>query len=276
MGFDETAPAKQPLGGARTVAAAKLAALITMAEMTRDQLEKLRTDLRSYFNYVQERDQVIKANFNEMLPQSSLNFPEFPQDLLKQTETKTPEKEPAQPAAEHTADQPQDKTLGTDSASSSPTPPDATPQHQSPPTQRRKGKEPETAPVPPALEVDNEETAALEEEEPQPRRRCNRRSAHNHITDPPNEHQTKGHQASKEGHHQVDQSRDDSAQPLGGEMFAPYSSRVGKGSSDALTPFVAVKKKEKFYYEGKKQILLEKGGWWLVLCVWKVKVLKAE
>ncbi|KAL4348094.1 hypothetical protein GQ457_17G013870 [Hibiscus cannabinus] len=83
MGFDETAPAKQLMGGARTVAVAKLAALTTMAENTRDQLEGLRTDLRTYFNYVQERDQVIKANFNEMLPQSSLNFPAFPQDLLK-------------------------------------------------------------------------------------------------------------------------------------------------------------------------------------------------
>ncbi|KAL4301959.1 hypothetical protein GQ457_10G011670 [Hibiscus cannabinus] len=167
MGFDETAPAKQPLGGARTVAATKLAALTTMVESTRDQLEKLTTDLWTYFNYVQENDQVIKANFNEMLPQSSLNFPEFPQDLLKQTETKTTEKEPAQPAAEHTTDQPQDKTLGTDSASSSPTPPDATPQKQSPPTQRRKGKEPITTPVAPALEIDSKETAALEEEEPQ-------------------------------------------------------------------------------------------------------------
>ncbi|KAL4354266.1 hypothetical protein GQ457_06G011420 [Hibiscus cannabinus] len=83
MGFDETAPAKQPMGGARTVVAAKLAALTIMAENTRDQLEGLRTDLRTYFNYVQERDQVIKVNFNEMLPQSSLNFPAFPQDLLK-------------------------------------------------------------------------------------------------------------------------------------------------------------------------------------------------
>ncbi|KAL4332868.1 hypothetical protein GQ457_07G006760 [Hibiscus cannabinus] len=90
MGFDETAPAKQPMGGARTIAAAKLAALTTMAENTRNQLEGLRTDLRTYFNYVQERDQVIKANFNEMLPQSSLNFPAFPQDLLKPAETKMP------------------------------------------------------------------------------------------------------------------------------------------------------------------------------------------
>ncbi|KAL4386214.1 hypothetical protein GQ457_09G020870 [Hibiscus cannabinus] len=167
MGFDETAPAKQPMGGARTVVAAKLAALITMAENMRGQLEELRTDLRTYFNYVQERDQVIKANFNEMLPQSSLNFPAFPQDLLKPTETKIPEHQPAQPAAEHATDQPQDKPLGSDSASSSVTPPDATPQHQSPPTQRRKGKEPANTPATPAVEVDSEETAALEEEEPQ-------------------------------------------------------------------------------------------------------------
>ncbi|KAL4376901.1 hypothetical protein GQ457_02G025890 [Hibiscus cannabinus] len=167
MGFDETALAKQPLGGARTVAAAKLAALTTMVESTRDQLEGLRTDLWTYFNYVQERDQVIKANFIEMLPQSSLNFPEFPQDLLKPTETKMPEQQLAQPAAEHATNQQQDKPLGTDSASSSQTPPDATPQHQSPPTQRRKGKEPVTTPVAPVVEVDSEETAALEEEEPQ-------------------------------------------------------------------------------------------------------------
>ncbi|KAL4354270.1 hypothetical protein GQ457_06G014790 [Hibiscus cannabinus] len=164
MGFDETAPAKQPMRGARTVAAAKLAALTTMAENTRDQLQGLRTDLWTYFNYVQERDQVIKANFNEMLPQSSLNFPAFPRDLLNPTETKMPEQQPAQPAAEHATDPPQDKPLGSDSASSSPTPPDATPQHQSPPTQRRKGKELANAPATPAVEVDSDETTALEEE----------------------------------------------------------------------------------------------------------------
>ncbi|KAL4312868.1 hypothetical protein GQ457_01G019950 [Hibiscus cannabinus] len=162
MGFDETAPTKQPMGGARTVVVAKQAALITMAETMRDQLKGLKTDLRTYFNYVQERDQVIKANFNEMLPQSSLNFPSFPQDLLKPAETKMPEQQPAQPAAEHATDQPQEKPLGSDSASSSLTPPDATPQHHSPPTQRRKGKEPANIPTTLAEEIDNEETATLE------------------------------------------------------------------------------------------------------------------
>ncbi|KAL4388660.1 hypothetical protein GQ457_09G015720 [Hibiscus cannabinus] len=55
MGFDEAATSKQPTGGAKTIAAAKLAALITMEETTRDQLEGLKTDLRTYFNYVLER-----------------------------------------------------------------------------------------------------------------------------------------------------------------------------------------------------------------------------
>ncbi|KAK8661682.1 hypothetical protein V6N13_091278 [Hibiscus sabdariffa] len=167
MGFDEAATTKQPTGGARTIAAAKLAALITMAETTRDQLEGLKTDLRTYFNYVHERDQVIKANFNEMLPQSSLNFPSFPQDLLKPAETKMPEQQPTQPTAEHATNQPQEKPLGSDSASSSPTPPDATPQHNSPPTERRKGKEPTNTPATPAVEIDSKEIAAFEEEEPQ-------------------------------------------------------------------------------------------------------------
>ncbi|KAL4340839.1 hypothetical protein GQ457_08G026650 [Hibiscus cannabinus] len=78
-----------------------------------------------------------------------------------------PKQQPAQPVAEHATDQPQDKPLGSDSASSSPTPPDAAPQHQSPPTQRRKGKEPSNVPTAPAVEVDSEENVALEEEEPQ-------------------------------------------------------------------------------------------------------------
>ncbi|KAL4387990.1 hypothetical protein GQ457_09G020450 [Hibiscus cannabinus] len=168
MGFDEAATSKQPTGGARTIDAANLAALITMAETTRDHLKRLKTDLRTYFNYVQERDQVIKDNFNEMLPQSSLNFPSFPQDLLKPAETKMPEQQPAQPTAKHATNQPQEKHLGSDSASSSPTPPDATPQHNSPPTQRRKGKEPTNTSVTPEVEIDSEETASFEkEEEPQ-------------------------------------------------------------------------------------------------------------
>ncbi|KAK9043537.1 hypothetical protein V6N11_071873 [Hibiscus sabdariffa] len=237
IGFDEVATSKQPTGGARTITAAKLAALITMAETMRDQLEGLKTDLRTYFNYVQERDQVIKANFNEMLPQSSFNFSSFQQDLLKPAETKIPEQQPAQPTAEHATKQPQEKPLGSDSASSSPTPPDATPQHNSPPTQRRKGKEPTNTPATPAVEIDSEETAAFEEEE-EPQRTpthqlphsCSKKDQKNswacscrrqrrggtircwrggptndHTTNSPDEHQTQGHQKSSESHHQIDQ-----------------------------------------------------------------------
>ncbi|KAL4360430.1 hypothetical protein GQ457_04G021670 [Hibiscus cannabinus] len=184
--FDEAATSKQPTGGAKTIVAAKLAALTTMAEITRDQLEELKTDLRTYFKYVQERDQVIKANFNEMLPQSSLNFPSFPQDLLKPAEAKMPEPQPAQPPTEHTSNQPQEKPLGSDSASSSPTPPDATPQHNSPPTQVRKGKEPINIPTTPVVEIDSEETATFEDEEEPP--------TYPYTTSCPHSCSKKGHQ----------------------------------------------------------------------------------
>ncbi|KAL4387929.1 hypothetical protein GQ457_09G015970 [Hibiscus cannabinus] len=43
MGFDEAATSKQPTRGARTIAAAKLAALITKVETTRDQPDGLKT-----------------------------------------------------------------------------------------------------------------------------------------------------------------------------------------------------------------------------------------
>ncbi|KAL4292065.1 hypothetical protein GQ457_14G020950 [Hibiscus cannabinus] len=117
IGFDEAVTSKQPTGGARTIAAAKLTALITIAENTRDQLEELKIDLRTHFKYVQERDQVIKADFNKMLPQSSLNFASFSQDLLKPTEAKMPEQQPVEPTTEHTTNQ-----------------------HNSPPTQRKRGR----------------------------------------------------------------------------------------------------------------------------------------
>ncbi|KAK8533151.1 hypothetical protein V6N13_046313 [Hibiscus sabdariffa] len=159
MGFDEAATSKQPAGGPKTIAVARLAALSTMAETTKLQLEELKADLCTYFKYVQERDQVIKANFNEMLPQSPLDFPSFPQDLFKPAATKAHEAPTTQPPAKQTPNPPQDKPFGSDSASSSPTP-DA-----SPLTKRRKGKEPKNTPAMPAVEIDSEEAAAFEEEE---------------------------------------------------------------------------------------------------------------
>ncbi|KAL4363265.1 hypothetical protein GQ457_04G024610 [Hibiscus cannabinus] len=51
MEFDEAATSKQPTGGAKTIVVVKLAALTTMAETTKDQLEELKTKLRTYFKY---------------------------------------------------------------------------------------------------------------------------------------------------------------------------------------------------------------------------------
>ncbi|KAK8596893.1 hypothetical protein V6N12_065372 [Hibiscus sabdariffa] len=171
IGYDEAATTKQPTGGPKTIAATRLAALTTMAETTRAQLEELKTDLRTYFRYVQERDQVIRANFNEMLPQSPLDFPPFPQDLLKPVEAKVPDAQPK--PAEHTPNPTQDKPLGSDSASSSPTPPIHTPQTRSPPAKTNKEKATRQTPPAPPVEVDSEDTLEMEAEDiesiPQPR-----------------------------------------------------------------------------------------------------------
>ncbi|KAK8578897.1 hypothetical protein V6N12_069241 [Hibiscus sabdariffa] len=171
MGYDEAATTKQPTGGPKTIAATRLAALTIMVETTRAQLEELKNDLRTYFRYVQERDQVIRANFNEMLPQSPMDFPPFPQDLLKPAEAKVPDAQPE--PAEHTPNPPQDKPLGSDSASSSPTPPVHTPQTRSLPAQTNKGKETKQTPPAQPVEVDSEDTLVMEEEDiesiPQPR-----------------------------------------------------------------------------------------------------------
>ncbi|KAK8708679.1 hypothetical protein V6N13_059717 [Hibiscus sabdariffa] len=173
MGYDEAATAKQPTSGPKTIVVARLAALTTMVETTRAQLEELKTDLRTYFKYVQERDQVIRANFNEMLPQSPLDFPHFPQDLMKPAAAKMSDAQPTQnEPVEHTPNPPQDKPLGSDSASSSPIPPIHTPQTRSPPAQTNKGKAPRQTPPAPSVEVDSEDTIAMEAEDiesiPQP------------------------------------------------------------------------------------------------------------
>ncbi|KAK8568670.1 hypothetical protein V6N13_106567 [Hibiscus sabdariffa] len=163
MGYDEATTAKQPTREPKTIVAARLAALTTMVETIRAQLEELKTDLRTYFKYVQERYQVIRANFNEMLPQSPLDFSHFPQDLLKPTEAKVPEAQ--NEPAEHTPNPPQDKPLGSDSTSSSPTPPVHTPQIRSPLAQTNKGKAPRLTPPTPPFEVDIEDTLAMEVED---------------------------------------------------------------------------------------------------------------
>ncbi|KAK8632200.1 hypothetical protein V6N13_028977 [Hibiscus sabdariffa] len=144
MGYDEAATAKQPTGGPKTIVATRLAALATMAETTRAQLEELKTDLCTYFKYVQERDQPAEAKVPDAQPEP----------------------------AEHNPNPPQDKPLGSDSASSSPTPPVQTPQAKSPPAQPNKGKATRQAPPAPPVEVDSKDTLAMEAEDiesiPQP------------------------------------------------------------------------------------------------------------
>ncbi|KAL4283966.1 hypothetical protein GQ457_16G019480 [Hibiscus cannabinus] len=149
-----------------TVERDRLVALTTMVETTQAQLEGMRNDLCTFFHYAHERDQVIRAKFIEMLPQSPMEFPPFPQSLLQPVETKPTKQQAAQQQpAENTPNPPQGKPLGSDSISSSPTPPTLTPQPKSPPTQRREGKAPVDAPTTLAVEIDSEDTVAMEEEE---------------------------------------------------------------------------------------------------------------
>ncbi|KAK8715706.1 hypothetical protein V6N13_043034 [Hibiscus sabdariffa] len=88
MGYDETTTTKQPTGGPRTIAPARMTALTTMVETTKAQLEETRNDICTFFQYVHERDQVIRANFMEMLPQIPVECPHFLQSLLRPAEAK--------------------------------------------------------------------------------------------------------------------------------------------------------------------------------------------
>ncbi|KAK8705119.1 hypothetical protein V6N13_048727 [Hibiscus sabdariffa] len=68
---------------------------------------------------------------------AATRVPPFPHDLMKTAEAKMSDTQPAQNEhVEHTPNPPQDKPLGSDFLSSSPTPPVTTPQPKSPPTQK--------------------------------------------------------------------------------------------------------------------------------------------
>ncbi|KAK9018623.1 hypothetical protein V6N11_001593 [Hibiscus sabdariffa] len=70
------------------------------------------------------------------------------------------EPQPAQRTpAEHTSNPHQEKPLGSDSTSYSPTP-----QSKSPPSQKDKGKAPMEIPPTPPVELDSEDTVAVEED----------------------------------------------------------------------------------------------------------------
>ncbi|KAK8597164.1 hypothetical protein V6N12_065640 [Hibiscus sabdariffa] len=82
MGFDEDATASAPPGGARAIAAARLAELMALTERTQDQMRDMQEKLTSLFHYMRERDEAIQSYFLELLPDEVPLFPIFPNELF--------------------------------------------------------------------------------------------------------------------------------------------------------------------------------------------------
>ncbi|KAL4310920.1 hypothetical protein GQ457_01G027360 [Hibiscus cannabinus] len=82
MGFDEDATASAPPSGARTIAAARMAELMTLTERTQDQLRDMQEKMTSLFHYMRERDEAIQSYFQELLPDEMPLFPVFPSELF--------------------------------------------------------------------------------------------------------------------------------------------------------------------------------------------------
>ncbi|KAK8584315.1 hypothetical protein V6N12_068560 [Hibiscus sabdariffa] len=83
MGYDEDATARVPPGGARTIAAARLAEPMAMIERSQIQIQDMQDKLNSLFHYMRERDQAIESYFLELLPKEVPLFPIFPNDLFQ-------------------------------------------------------------------------------------------------------------------------------------------------------------------------------------------------
>ncbi|KAK8661466.1 hypothetical protein V6N13_091068 [Hibiscus sabdariffa] len=82
MGFDEDATASAPPGGARTIAAARMAELMATTERTQEQLRDMQEKMTSLFHYIRERDEAIQSYFLELLPDEVPLFPIFPNELF--------------------------------------------------------------------------------------------------------------------------------------------------------------------------------------------------
>ncbi|KAL4384452.1 hypothetical protein GQ457_15G014590 [Hibiscus cannabinus] len=82
MGFDEDATASATPGGARTIAAARLAELMALIERTRDQIRDMQEKMTSLFHYMRERDEAIQSYFLELLSDEVPLFPIFPNELF--------------------------------------------------------------------------------------------------------------------------------------------------------------------------------------------------
>ncbi|KAK8600707.1 hypothetical protein V6N12_050558 [Hibiscus sabdariffa] len=101
MGFDEDATARAPPGGARTIAAARMAEIMSMTEKSQEQLQDMQNKLTSLFHYMRERDEAIQSYFLELLPDEVPLFPIFPNDLFhtaRSTRQKAPQATPQPPS----------------------------------------------------------------------------------------------------------------------------------------------------------------------------------
>ncbi|KAK9030086.1 hypothetical protein V6N11_031520 [Hibiscus sabdariffa] len=100
MGFDEDAIASAPPGGARTIAAARLAKLMALTERTQDQMRDMQEKMTSLFHYMRERDEAIQSYFLELLPDEVSLFPIFPNELFHYAQP-TKKKAPQEQATPH-------------------------------------------------------------------------------------------------------------------------------------------------------------------------------
>ncbi|KAK8561560.1 hypothetical protein V6N12_048626 [Hibiscus sabdariffa] len=82
MGFDEDATASVPPGGARTIAAARMAELMATTKRTQEQLRDMQEKMTSLFHYMRERDEAIQSYFLELIPDEAPLFPIFPNELF--------------------------------------------------------------------------------------------------------------------------------------------------------------------------------------------------
>ncbi|KAL4331878.1 hypothetical protein GQ457_07G012620 [Hibiscus cannabinus] len=75
--------------GAIQNALAKLETLEEFIKQTKDQLEALMGDLKTFFVYVKKRDEVMLKVYEEMIPHMPVDLPTFPDELLPTAENAT-------------------------------------------------------------------------------------------------------------------------------------------------------------------------------------------
>ncbi|KAL4339198.1 hypothetical protein GQ457_08G023640 [Hibiscus cannabinus] len=104
MGFkggkDKESSEANHQSGAIQNALAKLETLEESVSQTKDQLEALTGNLKTFFGYVKKRDEVMLKIYEEMIPHMPVDLPTFPEELLPTAENAT-----ASPEAAHQQDQ---------------------------------------------------------------------------------------------------------------------------------------------------------------------------